>query len=111
MKKKIFYALAAIVTAGSLLFLTNCSKEDGDGSASKQMGVLDLNTGLRLKSAAGYNFRYDDQGRVQYILGDYRRFEFSYDPNIITIITDGKVDRPTIMNVSYNRSGYISRIE
>ena len=91
--------------------MSSCSDDDDDngGSGSKSVGVLDENTGLRVTSAGGYNYVYQEDGRLLYILsGSSCRYEFSYSPNKIAHVDDGDYEEAENITVSYNGSGYVS---
>lgn len=99
---------AMVFMAGMILVC--CSKDDDDNNnALATSGVLDENTGLRVKSACGYDYVYAEDGTLQYILsGSNCRYEFSYNPNKITHIDAGDMDDSEIFTLVYNRDGTIS---
>lgn len=102
--------LFGMIMLGSLS-LSSCSDDDDDngGSGSNSVGVLDESTGLRITSAGGYNYVYQEDGRLMYILsGSSCRYEFSYSPNKIVHVDDGDYEEAEYFTVSYNGSGYVS---
>ena len=108
-KLKFAFLFGMIMLDG--LSLSSCSGDDDDdgGSGSKSVGVLDENTGLRITSAGGYNYVYQDDGRLLYILsGSSCRYEFSYNPNKIAHVDDGDYEEAENYTISYNGSGYVS---
>lgn len=92
------------------MILVCCSKdEDDNNNALVTSGVLDESTGLRVKSACGYDYVYAEDGKLQYILsGSNCRFEFSYSPNTITHVDVGDTDDSEVFSLVYNRDGTIS---
>lgn len=93
------------------LSLSSCSDDDDDngGSGSKSVGVLDESSGLRITSAGDYNYVYQEDGRLLYILsGSSCRYEFSYSPNKIVHVDGGDYAEAENYTVSYNGSGYVS---
>lgn len=108
-RTKFIYLLGMVVLGG--LSLSSCSDDDDDngGSGSKSVGVLDESTGLRVTSAGGYSYVYQEDGRLLYILsGSSCRYEFSYSPNKIVHVDDGDYEEAENYTVSYNGSGYVS---
>ena len=74
----------------------------------KPDGVLDEKSGLRVRSACGYEYSYGEDGRLQNILftSDSRRYEFLYNPDkIILSDYDGYIETYSLI---YNKDGFIS---
>lgn len=112
MRKIIVVAIAAVLFAIPTFCLTSCGSDDdeaGGGSAPKSAGVIDSGSGLRLGGYGDYSYRYDNDGRLSEISGRYQSYSFSYNPNKITSYSDGEADGEEYA-LSYNGSGYISRI-
>lgn len=89
-----------------------CSDDDDDdgGRGSNSVGVLDKSSGLRITSAGGYNYVYNDNGQLLYILsGNSCRYEFS-TPNKAIHIDDGDYDEAETYTIGYNGSGYVSKV-
>lgn len=110
-----------------------CSSDDdetGGGTGNTQAGVVG-DTGKRIwsvkydsgSSESGYDFAYDNNGRLAEIMDYYRYnnsedyssyefYNFSYDPNLIEMIEyyDGEEESRQTVNVSYTSEGFISKI-
>lgn len=99
--------LLASVTIG----VCSCSDDDDDdgGKVPASTGILDEETGLRVKSACGYDYSYDDNGRLSSISDKYANYcKFYYNSNKIEISDDGDEIN---FNVKYNGNGTISSLE
>ncbi|MDE5782906.1 MAG: hypothetical protein K2H97_01090 [Prevotella sp.] len=111
MKKRLHY-LAMLLMSLSIGFVSCGSDDDdsiGGGSASATTGVLDgLNK--RVKSIGDYTFYYKDNGMLDYITEGRGRYEFTYNPNKIVYIYDGKEKDMDIV-VTYNGLGYVARVD
>lgn len=120
-----FFSSCAAITAMALgVCIVSCSDDDDDngGSASTFAGVLDKESGLRVKSVDNYVYYYDDNGRIDSVcdfdsirnsglvsdLADVNRYVFKYKPNRIISFYDGKEDG--VYTVGYNNSGYLTRL-
>lgn len=99
------FAMAATVS------LVSCGGDDDEegGSASTTAGVFDKSSGLRLSRYGYVYYDYDTNGRLSEISGgSFGFYRFSYNPNKITSYYNNEVR--CVMDVSYNGSGYITRI-
>jgi len=105
-QKNILWSLLAILVA--CFSLVSCGGDgDGGGSASTTAGVVDKNTGLRVKSIGSNYIYYDDNGRIDHITNRSARYDFGYNPN--TIVVDEGHDEME-WSVHYNGSGYITSV-
>jgi len=115
MKKNLFYFATTIFMSLAAVSLTACGDDDendkggsgtsggGGGKALTTAGVLDKNSGLRVKSINYTVFTYNADGTLAGITtGDYDKKTFSYNPNYI-------IDNEGAKNpVDYNSSGYLA---
>ena len=107
MKKRNYWSLLAIMMVAVLCVgFVSCGDDDdeggnggngGNGGGKPQSEV----SALHVTSACGYNYTYDDAGRLESIDDSY---DFSYNPNKITG-EDGDY------TVGYNNKGFLSSLK
>ena len=95
MKEKLnngLYAIMAVLTIAMMSFgFEACSGDDDEGSASLSAGVLDKDSGLRLKKVGSYSFFFNDNGQLDYLTdGSNIKYDFSYNPDKIVYSSQNK---------------------
>ena len=110
MKKRNYWSLLAIMMVAVLCVgFVSCGDDDdeggnggngGNGGGKPQSEV----SALHVTSACGYNYTYDDAGRLESIYDSYDSYDFSYNPNKIT---DEYGD---VCTVGYNNKGFLSSL-
>lgn len=113
MKEKLnngLYAIMAVLTIAMMSFgFEACSGDDDEGSASLSAGVLDKDSGLRLKKVGSYSFFFNDNGQLDYLTdGSNIKYDFSYNPDKIVYSSQNKEEY--VISVSYNKFGYITSV-
>lgn len=114
MKKNSIYLFSFVMTALLCGGFISCGGDDGEsssggGTVPTNAGTLDHDSNKRIKSVGNCSFYYKDNGQLDYIINSSRRYDFNYDPNTIVETYNGAVK--TTYNVSYNSSGFLTRIE
>lgn len=112
MKKTLkLFGVLLLGSAAALGFVA-CSSDDepGNGKALTTAGVLDKESGLRLKKAGDYTIYYDEKGRVERVVDRYNDyFLFEYNPNTFSHVDSwGETRKDDAYKVGYNGSGYVS---
>lgn len=81
------------------------------------LGTITSGSGLKLASVGDYKLTYNSDGRLKGVseydgYGEYYRFEFSYNPNKISVI-EVEGSRESFRGefaITYNDAGYITRM-
>ena len=115
-KENIIWSLLAMMVLAISASLVACGSDDDDddnggsgvsGSMSKNVGVIDKETGMRLSTAANYyNYFYNSNGTLKYISSSYSRYEFS--GNKVVYVDEDYYGETQTAYVGYNSNGYIS---
>ena len=104
-----------MVTTVNVGFVS-CDDDDDNnlsgGAPSTSAGVIDPNSGLRIKSFENFNVYYTDDGKIDYIINSSpkAKYEFSYNPNRICYVSSVYSESGTYI-MSYNANGWISTID
>ena len=115
-KENIIWSLLAMMVLAISASLVACGSDDDDddnggsgvsGSMSKNVGVIDKETGMRVSTAASYyNYVYNSNGTLEYISSSYSRYEFS--GNKVVYVDDDYYGDTQTAYVGYNSNGYVS---
>ena len=106
--KTMTMSLAIAVGSG----LMACGGDDGNeggspGGASGSGVIKTDNSSIRLSQVGRYRFYYDEKGRIERVTEDNDdEYLFGYNPNTVSGVVLGEGS----LNVSYNSSGYITKI-
>ena len=111
--KKTLKLFGVLLLGSVALDFMACSSGDepGGGKASSTAGILDKESGLRLKKAGDYTIYYDDNGRIERVTeGRYATYLFGYNPNTFSYVDSwyGDEEPNEIYKVGYNGSGFLS---
>ena len=120
MKKDFLWSLMAVMIAMTIsVSFVSCDNDDDNGSSgvnnvSALTGIIDKESGLRLKSLGDYTVYYNSEGLFDSIahtddyLDDYA---FRYGPDKITYTHGYFFDFSRELSVKYNKSGWMSSYE
>ena len=120
MKKDFLWSLMAVMIAMTIsVGFVSCNDDDDNGSngvgnVSALTGILDQESGLRLKSFSSRELHYSNNGVLESVTASYDnmedQFTFDYPANKIIETwkySDGKTGSQ-IYSVKYNNQGYIT---
>ncbi len=107
-------ALVAVVLGVSLCACSDDEDDNNNASSSLTSGTIIKTTdgnqlllaGINYSSGEKYSFRYDDQGRCNFLEGAFN-FEMSYDPYKIVIFAYDELQRS---DLTFNTLGYVTKI-
>ncbi|MCH5303117.1 MAG: hypothetical protein J1E77_09780 [Prevotella sp.] len=108
------FGVSFFVSAMALGFVACGGSDDedlSDGVVSSMAGLLDKESGLRVKKAGDYTYNYSDNGRIQSATaGSYTSFQFGYNPNYLSFqeTWQGEVEDEGYYRLVYNVAGLLA---
>lgn len=104
-------AILMALCVSVILFSCNDDKDSDSfpDNALSNVGVLDKDLGLRVKSVGDYNYIYHDDGKLLSIKNYLGHYDFTYKPNKVSYVReDGR--ETSNYSIKYNAKGYISSV-